>query len=82
MAILNGIELSTYEKHKIADSLNETETEILQSEIMLKEQAEDEKHQKRISRSIAVTVISVSCAVLVFWGIGMIIFANIFAPQH
>lgn len=82
MAILNNIELSADEENKIARSLNESETEALQTEVMLKEQAERENQQKNTSRTIAVTLISVSCAVLAFFGIGMIIFVNIFAPQH
>lgn len=82
MAILNNIDLSSDEERKIAHSLNETETEALQSEAMLREQAEHENHQKNTSRTIAVTLISVSCAVLAFLGIGIMIFANVFAPQH
>ena len=82
MAILHDTELTPDEQQKISTSLNETEIEALQSEAMLKEQAEHENQQKSISRTITVTMISILCAALAFFGIGMIIFVNIFAPQH
>lgn len=82
MAILNDIKLTPDEERKITNSLNETEMETIESDIMLKTQDEHENQQKHISRTIAFTLISVLCAIAVLFGLAMIVFTSIFAPQH
>ena len=82
MAILNDTELTTDEERKITNSLNETEIETIESDIMIKTQDEYECKQKRISSTIMLTLISVLCAIAILFCFAMIVFANIFAPQH
>ncbi len=82
MAILNDTEITSDEKSKIENSLNKTEIETIESDIMLKTQDEHENQQRHISRTIALTLISVLCAIAILFYFAMIIFANIFAPQH
>ncbi len=80
MSILYDTELTPDELLKITNSLNETEA--IESNMMLEKQAEHERQQRHASRTMAVTVISVSCAIIAFFVIATIIFASIFAPQH
>lgn len=82
MAALNDTELTPDEKRKITNSLNETEIETIESDIMIKTQDEYECNQKRINRTIMLTLISVLCTIAVLFCFAMIVFANIFAPQH
>lgn len=82
MAILNDTELTNDEERKITNSLNETEIETIESDIMLKTQDEHENQQKHINRTIALTLISVLCAIAVLFFFAMIVFTNTFAPQH
>ncbi len=82
MAILNDTELTNDEERKITNSLNETEIETIESDIMLKTQDEHENQQKHINRTIALTLISVLCAIAVLFCFAMIVFTNTFAPQH
>lgn len=82
MAILHNTELTPDEQLKITNSLNETENEAIQSDAMLEKQSEHEMQQRSISHTVAATAISVSCAVIAFLSIAVIIFASIFAPQH
>lgn len=82
MTILNDTELTNAEECKITNSLNETEIETIESDIMLKTQDEHENQQKHINRTIALTLISVLCVFAVLFGLAVIVFANTFAPQH
>ncbi len=78
MAILNDVELTYDEERKITNSLNETEIEIIESDIILKTQDEHRNQQKHISR----TIVMVLCAITAFLVFAIIVFASIFAPQH
>ncbi len=82
MPILNDIELTSDEERKITNSLNETEIETIESDIILKTQNEHASKQKHISRTIALTLISVLCAIAVLLVFATIVFVSIFAPQH
>ena len=82
MAILHDTELTPDEQQKITNNFNETEIETIQSDAILEKQTEYEMKQRRISRTVASTIIFVSCAVIAFLSIATIIFASIFAPQH
>lgn len=80
MAIIDEDELSEEELRKVSGSLTLTDVETYYQSNKSHEQ--NEAQQRKKSRAVLIVILSVTAFVVLYFGFGMWMFANVFAPQH